>query len=259
MENTANLAIDAAKERAKAAEEERRNVEKYYENLADLWTFVILLFGGAGLGFGFYEAHKRDAIETQLKDYAGKATDLNRKLDEKVQKVEELDSKLKEFEGRTRALDDRLQVNEYDVLRVLEVPQALSYVALAEVEDQLTKRNAYFQRAAALLSSLVVKDKLSAPLRSWGYANLGYIHKRLGDKAQALQNVEKALALVPNIPAPDILYNAACYSTLLSDDDKALDYLRRAMELKPELKKIAWQDPDFERIRDDERFMRLVQ
>lgn len=159
-------------------------------------------------------------------------------------------------------LDKGDKVSSYETAWIPDVSRVKNYMALAErlEEGQKANRDDYLQNAAALLTTLVTKDKLDVPvpIRSWGYAALGYIHKRLGNVEKALQNIEESLALVPDAPAPEILYNAACYNTLLGDYDKALHYLRRALELKPELKQMALDDQDFQGIRNDEQWFRCL-
>jgi len=55
-------------------------------------------------------------------------------------------------------------------------------------------------------------------------------------------------------------FNAACIEARAGDKEQALAYLERAVELEPEeARKSAKKDPDFDSIRDDRRFLALLE
>ncbi len=53
-------------------------------------------------------------------------------------------------------------------------------------------------------------------------------------------------------------YNLACFYSRVGRDDEALDRLRRAFDLDPELKKTAQTDPDLDRIRNHAELVALI-
>jgi len=75
---------------------------------------------------------------------------------------------------------------------------------------------------------------------------------KAGDYAAARRTMEQGLQEHPDNPG--LLYNLACAEALDGDGEDALDRLRRAVELEPELARDAQQDEDFASIRSDPRF-----
>lgn len=55
-----------------------------------------------------------------------------------------------------------------------------------------------------------------------------------------------------------LLYNVACADAQLGDPDSALDYLRQAVDMRPELAQLAADDGDLASLRDDPRFTELT-
>ena len=53
-------------------------------------------------------------------------------------------------------------------------------------------------------------------------------------------------------------YGMACVAALRGQGDDALEWLRKAIELRPEVRDWAREDSDLDRLRDDERFTSLV-
>ncbi len=56
--------------------------------------------------------------------------------------------------------------------------------------------------------------------------------------------------------APRLHYNMACYHARRGNADAALAHLATAVEIEPETKKRAVDDPDFAQLLDDQRFPR---
>jgi quercetin dioxygenase-like cupin family protein len=54
------------------------------------------------------------------------------------------------------------------------------------------------------------------------------------------------------------LFNAACFEARFGDRERALEHLKRAVEMEPEARDYAQKDSDFDSIRDDDRFKSLV-
>lgn len=57
---------------------------------------------------------------------------------------------------------------------------------------------------------------------------------------------------------PSLLYNLACLEAVTGNREQALGALRRALELRPELKAWARQDDDLEPLREDPEFRALT-
>jgi quercetin dioxygenase-like cupin family protein len=54
------------------------------------------------------------------------------------------------------------------------------------------------------------------------------------------------------------LFNAACFEARFGDQERAFEYLGRAIELEPSAREYAVKDSDFDSIRGDDRFKSLV-
>lgn len=77
-----------------------------------------------------------------------------------------------------------------------------------------------------------------------------------GEYEQVADRLDTALADDP--PYWGVHYNAACVYSLAGRTDKALQHLPRAIELHDEARELAKGDSDFDAIRDDPAFERLV-
>jgi tetratricopeptide (TPR) repeat protein len=77
-----------------------------------------------------------------------------------------------------------------------------------------------------------------------------------GDFEKAVERLGQVLAREPN----DVLslYNTACFEARLGRTDDALEHLRRAIELQERAREYARGDEDFDSIREDPRFKKLV-
>jgi tetratricopeptide (TPR) repeat protein len=73
-------------------------------------------------------------------------------------------------------------------------------------------------------------------------------HRTAGDYDAYLAELEAALERRPDHPAA--LYHVACAEALVGRDDDAIEHLRRALALRPELAEHAQADEDFVALRD---------
>ena len=85
------------------------------------------------------------------------------------------------------------------------------------------------------------------------YANLLVV---LGRFEEAERYYHRAMAIDPKHPKP--YYNLACVYSLQGDADRAVEYLARAIDVAASLRVEARNDPDFDPIRNQEAFRRLV-
>ncbi len=85
---------------------------------------------------------------------------------------------------------------------------------------------------------------------------LGWCYKRTQRLAQAIDALEKALANHPEEPM--LHFNLACYWSLAGDTLKAIRALGHAIELDPSVRDKVAQEEDFDPIRHDADFERMV-
>jgi len=85
---------------------------------------------------------------------------------------------------------------------------------------------------------------------------LGWCYKRTQRLAQAIDALERALAKHPEEPL--LYYNLACYWSLAGDAAKAIKALGEAIDLNPFLRDQVAQEDDFNPIRHDTDFERLI-
>jgi tetratricopeptide (TPR) repeat protein len=85
---------------------------------------------------------------------------------------------------------------------------------------------------------------------------LGWCYKRTNRLAQAIDSLERALREHPYEPL--LHYNLACYWSLAGNGPKALDALSTALDLDPELRSLIVEEQDFDQLRGNPEFDRLV-
>jgi hypothetical protein len=90
----------------------------------------------------------------------------------------------------------------------------------------------------------------------------GYL-KENGFAERSAKLWDEALAEMKDAAAPPfimggVLYNAAWTNASRGEVGEALDMLKRALEMRPDLKSQATGDPDMDPLRDDPRFQTLV-
>ena len=95
------------------------------------------------------------------------------------------------------------------------------------------------------------------PDRPETYVHLAYIDRRTVSLDAAIETIHKALELKPGMPLSN--YNLACYLAVKGDPDEALLYLRRAVNVAPHFREIARADEDFDTLRPNPDFRRLVE
>ncbi|MGZ7057070.1 MAG: TPR end-of-group domain-containing protein [Candidatus Angelobacter sp.] len=78
----------------------------------------------------------------------------------------------------------------------------------------------------------------------------------LGEKARALEWSDRALSMDPE--EPSVLYNVACNYAILSETDKAIDCLEKAVHKGFGHKEWMENDPDFSSLRNHPRFKVLM-
>ena len=77
----------------------------------------------------------------------------------------------------------------------------------------------------------------------------------MGNYQEAIENIDQSLQINPNLWA----YESKAYAFVLQDKiDLAIENLRYAIEIDPTRKQTILNDPDFDKIRNDSRFINLL-
>jgi mannose-6-phosphate isomerase-like protein (cupin superfamily) len=91
----------------------------------------------------------------------------------------------------------------------------------------------------------------------WEWSFAGFSYLRRGDVERGRAELAAGAAAVPD--SWHAHYNLACFEALAGDTGAALEHLERAAELEPnEVAKLAREDEDFARLREDERFLAIA-
>jgi hypothetical protein len=137
------------------------------------------------------------------------------------------------------------------------------------------------ERSDTLLASLIaLSEQLGERPFKWFTASNtteallrnSYIHprnhfvdylKENGDEAGAQRLVEEAVVEMRDVSATPlalgaVLYNLACVRVTQGRLDDAIEALKEALQMRPDMKTVAPTDPDLEMLRDDPRFKELV-
>ena len=93
--------------------------------------------------------------------------------------------------------------------------------------------------------------------RGWETFYVAFALLAAGERDEARAAMQEALAREPG--AWQGQYNAACFEALDGETDAALDHLRAAVELHPEVRGYADRDDDLASIRTDPRYAELMQ
>jgi tetratricopeptide (TPR) repeat protein len=86
--------------------------------------------------------------------------------------------------------------------------------------------------------------------------NLGVVYRNLGEFNKAIDYYEQALKINPGDTYT--LYNEACAYSLMYKKSEALAYLKRAVKLNPDFRKMAKSEKNFEKLWEDRDFLDLV-
>ena len=94
------------------------------------------------------------------------------------------------------------------------------------------------------------------PDKHEAWVRRGVVLTYLGRYEEALQSFDQALQIQPDFA--DAYYNKACWYGLQGTIDLAIETLRQAITLNSDYQDMAKTDPDFDRIRNDDRFRALI-
>jgi tetratricopeptide (TPR) repeat protein len=124
-------------------------------------------------------------------------------------------------------------------------------------EDDLVDPNRFPWQKGRPLWRDIAGDGYSHPM-----AHIAQFYTRRGEREYATQSQETAAHLLRALDdSPSwhgiILYNLACYYAVSGQKEKAIDGLRQALHLNPDLTEWSQQDPDFASIREEPAYRSL--
>ena len=90
----------------------------------------------------------------------------------------------------------------------------------------------------------------------FAWDNIGWVNYKMGNIDKALEAVDNAIGSEPNYA--NGWYNKSIYIIKKANIDEAITYLKRAIELDPNYIEQAKTETDFKDIRNDKRFIRLI-
>jgi tetratricopeptide (TPR) repeat protein len=104
---------------------------------------------------------------------------------------------------------------------------------------------------------LIVGNSYSHPI-----SHLGQYYAARGEVSQATAMQEEAAVLLAQLDeSPSwigvVRYNLACHYALIGQKEKAIEELRRALDLNPGLTEWSKEDPDFASIRGEPGYQQL--
>ncbi|AMV39610.1 TPR end-of-group domain-containing protein [Planctomyces sp. SH-PL62] len=159
----------------------------------------------------------------------------------------------------------RRQLDEAEGYLMLEMPTYALRVLESRSEWPLMTFEANFLKGEALRCLNRHREALAcletaASLRPEDVAVAlaqGWCYKRTNRLAEAVDALERASRQEPENSL--IHYNLACYWSLAANTAKALEALATALRLKPEMRRMIAAEADFDFLRGDSAFERLLQ
>lgn len=94
------------------------------------------------------------------------------------------------------------------------------------------------------------------PKYGGAYSNWGVALVKLGRNKEAIEKFQKAVEINPNFSEAYVVL--AMLNTILNQKDEAIKNLKKAIELDPKNKEKAKTDKDFDNLRNDPEFKKLI-
>ena len=240
---------------------------------ARAWALLSLAQSNLHYGFGSQvddgvaAAHAALSINPQIAEaYCAMA----RRLEEKGR----TDEATAEIEKAILLAPDSWEVNKEAgrlAKNVRNIPKAISHYerAVAAIESDFHSwamlvtcyraqgETAAVRKAAAKMVSETQKALQQDPSNGAALGILARGYSILGEHARAREWIDRALLIDPD--NANMKYNFACVlAGYGGDKEEALNLLQRAISSRAVYAKIAVTDPDFDGLRDDPRFQRMV-
>lgn len=121
------------------------------------------------------------------------------------------------------------------------------------VPDTATHRHAIAQEPGTTVLSFGGPPVFKPSAWEWTF-RAGKLKKE--DPQAGRKLLEEGLAAWPE--SPSIIYELGCWEAEYGDQDKALDYLRTALEKEPKIREWMQEDDDLSSLREDPQFKALI-
>lgn len=95
-----------------------------------------------------------------------------------------------------------------------------------------------------------------APHHAAAWLAIGWCHKRLGRMQEAVDALAQGLSHSPLQPI--LHYNLACYLSLMGQVPAAVEHLTQAIAIDRRFRDLTLDEPDFDPIRSDPRFVAVL-
>lgn len=89
------------------------------------------------------------------------------------------------------------------------------------------------------------------------FMGLAWCYKRTGQLPKSIEAMQQAYQ--HHKDEPIVLYNLSCYYALAGNKEQALSWLGRALRMQPDLRRLIPNETDFDPLRDDTDFQRLLE
>ncbi len=158
----------------------------------------------------------------------------------------------------------RRQLDEAEGYLMLEMPEYALRILESRSDWPLMAFEASFLKGETLrcldrhreaLASLEIAASLRPEDISVALAQ-GWCYKRTNRLAEAVDALERAARQEPDNAL--IHYNLACYWSLAANASKAIEELAVALQLEPEMRRLIAEESDFNTLRGNSAFERLV-
>ena len=243
--------VDMTRLVLEASRDQNSHLAHYIERATTIIVVFFTLLGAVGAAFGL---HKINDVEKKAKEA-----------------IDKFENDLKASREKATTLETEFQQKIFEATNALhrEIDDQVDLTAAREEIDQAingkfetTSMNRMLTNAAARIQVVLEKKTVSDKARIRGLAHLAFAKKRLGSFEAATDYILDAAALAEkSYPEmlPLLAFNAACYSAL--DTRQKSDpciWLAKAIQLNPQYKESAADDPDFNGIKETERFRALL-
>lgn len=152
---------------------------------------------------------------------------------------------LREYGEALELLHGKEYAKAREAFRAVEV----SYPDEPELADR--------SRTYARICDRRLEPEPEEPTSSEERFQMGVFHANRGDLDRAKRLLDGAIEAEPD--SPKFFYARASVLALQGNAERAVADLRKAAELRPDIRFQAANDPDFERIRDDADFIDVIE
>ena len=118
------------------------------------------------------------------------------------------------------------------------------------------KRTAYAEEAGTTIVAMGATSGKPYEATGWEvWAAIRPIYES-GDHAEVVKRLRGIVVEHPEYAL--LFYNLACCESQIGDSAEAIEHLRRAVEMSDQFLTYAWEDSDFDPIRDEPEFAQLI-